>query len=133
MKQGMIVAAAVTLVWSTVCTNSGTCRADMTALVKQVSCCIAGDSMHACTKCGVLTAKDGQCATCGTALKSMHLLSMKDGVATVCPCEAGCTCKANPGDPTKCGCGKPVMTMKCAASCPKVDVPKVDVPKVEIQ
>jgi hypothetical protein len=101
-----------------------TCAADKGAAVKD-ACCKAGDSVFACAKCSVVDLKAGKCAKCEAALKAMNVLTMKNGAATLCPCEAGCKCTIKADDAAQCSCGKAVVTIKCPVAC-KVEAPKVE-------
>jgi hypothetical protein len=73
---------------------------------------------YVCGHCKTAEAAAGKCK-CGVDLKAMNCISVKDGKALVCSCEAGCKCTVKEGD-TKCSCGKDVIAVKClaGAACP---------------
>jgi hypothetical protein len=73
--------------------------------------------------CG--SATDGPCSgissspgTCpgGSPMNAGHVIGMEGNTALVCPCGASCTCKINPADRTKCGCGKAVRRIDLSGS-----------------
>jgi hypothetical protein len=45
-----------------------------------------------------------------------HVIGMEGTTALVCTCGADCTCKIDPKDPAKCGCGKPVRKIDLAGT-----------------
>jgi hypothetical protein len=73
--------------------------------------------------CG--SATDGPCSgistspgTCpdGKPMNAGHVVWMEGSTALVCVCGADCTCKIDPNDRTKCGCGKPIRRIDLAGT-----------------
>ena len=73
--------------------------------------------------CG--SATDGACSgisktpgTCpgGKPMNAGHVVWMEGSTALVCTCGADCTCKIDPKDRTKCGCGKPIRHIDLAGT-----------------
>ena len=56
--------------------------------------------------------KDAKCAKCAGDISKMHVLAVKDGVATLCGCASDCKCTVKADDATKCSCGKDIV--KCS-------------------
>ena len=70
-------------------------------------------------------ATDGVCSginttrgTCpdGKPMNAGHVVWIEGTTALVCPCGDTCTCKIDPNDHTKCGCGKPVVKINLAGT-----------------
>ncbi|MEI8241913.1 MAG: hypothetical protein WCI17_01470 [bacterium] len=129
MNKVLIMVAVLAMASPAAWAGCGSCPADKAA-VKKESCCKAGDTVYACAKCAVVDVKAGACTKCSADLKAMHVLAIKDGAVTLCPCEAGCKCTIKADDATQCGCGKAVVTIKCASACPAA-APKVEAPKAD--
>lgn len=113
----VLVMLAVAAMAATVWAHCGSCPGDKPEAGK-MACCKAGDTAYVCTACNTVAAKAGKCAKCGVEAKAMHVLAMKDGSVTVCPCGAECKCTLKADNPTQCTCGKTVITVKCQATCP---------------
>jgi len=83
-------------------------------------------SVFACSHCRTMAIKAGKCGTCEKEMKEQHVLSVKDGNAMLCACEATCACNAAGMKEGKCGCGKEVKTVSakgmyvCADGCPEI-------------
>ena len=45
-----------------------------------------------------------------------HVIGLEGTTALVCICGAECTCKIDPKDHTKCGCGKPIRHIDLAGT-----------------
>lgn len=137
MKKVLIMLAVVAVASASAWANCGSCAGDKPAAkgADKAACCKAGDTVYACAKCSVVDTKAGKCAKCSAELKAMHVLAMKDGAVSLCPCEAGCKCTAKADDATQCSCGKAVVTVQCAQACkaaaPKAEAPKAEAPKAE--
>ena len=54
-----------------------------------------------------MSLKPGKCS-CGKEMAGGHVVFMEGNTALVCTCGPTCTCKIDPKDHTKCGCGKPI-------------------------
>ena len=121
MKRLLGIVAVLVLVSAVVWANCGSCPGDKAA----AACCKGGDAVYVCAQCNTCDAKAGKCAKCGQDLKAMHVLAMKDGTVTLCPCEGGCKCTLKADDATQCSCGKAVVTVKCQGTCP-VSAPKAE-------
>lgn len=52
----------------------------------------------------------------GTPKSAGHAVFIEGTTALVCTCGAGCSCKIDPNDHSKCGCGKPVRKVELAGS-----------------
>jgi hypothetical protein len=129
MLRKMVVMAAVMAMVSVVAwANCGSCPGDKAADKKGEACCKAGDTVYACLTCSAVNSKAGKCAKCNTDMKEMHVLAMKDGKVSLCPCEAGCKCTVKADDPKQCGCGKAVTTLECATVCMVPKKPKTAQP-----
>jgi len=109
----IVMAMASAVAWA----NCGKCAGDKPAEKKSEECCKAGDTVYACLACSAVNTKAGKCAKCDTDMKAMHVLAMKDGKVSLCPCEAGCKCTIKADDPKQCSCGKAVTTLDCATAC----------------
>ncbi len=112
----------------TSCVSCGGDKAGATGVNK--ACC-KSKSVYVCTMCKTVAPEAGKCSKCGMALVKMHVLSCKDGVATLCACKTDCKCAAK-GDGAKCGCGQAVVTVPmkdvpgcgaCKAAAPKCAAP----------
>jgi hypothetical protein len=135
MQKSLVLMMAMALASATVWAGEACCKAAAKPATATNACCKAGDTAYSCAHCNVVDLKAGKCAKCEAALKAMNVLALKDGVVTLCPCEAGCKCAIKADDATQCSCGKAVVTIKCPVACkveaPKVEAPKVEAPKVE--
>jgi hypothetical protein len=124
MKKIVTMAAAVVLASAVAvfahCGQCGGDKADGTNAAGKACCKATG--MYVCSMDKTVSMKPGKCAKCGMELTKMNVLAVKDGVATVCPCEPGCKCTVNADDATKCSCGKDVVTVECKKAC-KVEKP----------
>lgn len=121
MKRILSIVAVVVMGSVMAWANCGSCPGDKAA----TACCKASDTVYVCATCSTCDVKAGKCAKCDQDLKAMHVLAMKDGSVTLCPCESGCKCTLKADDPTQCSCGKAVVTVKCQGSCP-VSAPKAE-------
>jgi hypothetical protein len=130
IKQALVMAVAAALVSAPVWAGCGSCPGDKPAAKKaEAGCkvaakpsvgCKAGDTVYACSHCAVVDVKAGKCEKCKAELAAMHVLSMKDGKVSLCPCATGCACTLKADDPKQCSCGKAVVTMECAKACQAV-------------
>ena len=123
MQKLWIVAVAAMLGAATAgFANCGKCEGDKTPAaagthaVAGKTCC-KESGLYACAHCKTVAMKAGKCAKCQADLAKMNVMSVKDGVATVCPCAAGCKCTVKADDATKCSCGKTVLTLDITAAC----------------
>jgi len=77
--------------------------------------------------CPTASVKPGQCK-CAKPLAWGHIVKMEGADAFVCSCKEGCTCKLDPKDATKCGCGEKLKKVSlkgtglyacaCGPTCP---------------
>jgi hypothetical protein len=102
--------------------NCGKCEGDKvpasaaTNAVTGKACC-KDHGLFACAHCKTVAMKAGKCEKCQTDLAKMNVLSVKDGIAILCPCETTCKCTGKADDATKCSCGKNVLTVDISAAC----------------
>ena len=95
----------------------GTNAACSAAAGTNMPACCKAKELYACTMCKTVSLQPAKCPKCGMDMTKANVLAKKDGVATLCPCAAGCQCTLKEGDPTKCSCGKDVVTVNCKAAC----------------
>lgn len=117
MKKVVVIVAVVVAMAAAAQANCGSCPGDKDAAKKCETACKAGGTVYACLACGTIAPEAGTCATCKAERKAMHVLAMKDGKISLCPCEAGCKCTVNADDATKCSCGKAAVTLAVPAAC----------------
>jgi hypothetical protein len=116
MKTVLVLVAVVVMASAAAWAGCGSCPGDKPADNKAAvagAACTAGDTVYVCAACKMCDVKAGTCTKCAAELKAMHVLTVKDGVVTLCPCEAGCQCTVKADDATQCSCGKPVVTLQC--------------------
>lgn len=65
--------------------------------------------------CSGISATRGTCPD-GKPMNAGHVLGMEGTTALVCTCGDDCTCKIDPKDPAKCGCGKPIRKIDLAGT-----------------
>jgi hypothetical protein len=115
----VLVASAVA-----VFANCGQCGGDKAAgtdAACKASCKATG--IYACAADKTVSMKAGKCSKCDKDMAKMNVLGVKDGMATLCPCDVGCKCTVNAEDATKCSCGKDVVTVDVKAACKACKAP----------
>ncbi|MBM4143913.1 MAG: hypothetical protein FJ225_10045 [Lentisphaerae bacterium] len=129
-KTSVVAMAALVMVMGQLAARAscGSCAGDTAADKQGEASCKAGDTVYACLTCSVVNTKAGKCAKCGADMKAMRVLAVKDGKASLCPCEAGCKCTVKADDPKQCSCGKPVTTLDCPAASVAPKEPEAEQP-----
>lgn len=129
-KMMMVMMAIVVSTAMAAMANCGSCageKAGATEGKAAMNC--KGMALYACAHCKTVAKEAGKCSKCNADLAKMHVLSCKDGTATLCPCAEDCKCTAKADDATKCSCGKDVLTvsvkdLKCDGCAAATEAPK---------
>ena len=104
--------------------NCGACEgAKKAPAAGDATACCKAAGIYACAHCKTASMKAEKCSKCSADMAKMNVLSVKDGVAVLCPCAGDCKCTIKADDATKCSCGKDVLTVDVKAACKSCPMP----------
>lgn len=117
MKKVMAMLVGVVLVSAVAAyANCGSCPGDKPVAGCAEKAVCKATEVYVCTMCKIGSKESGKCVKCGMKLVGMPVLACKDGMVSLCSCEAGCKCTVA-DDAAKCGCGKDIVKI------PMKDIP----------